>query len=330
MLELRAGEVVSTEESHVNKDLETNSIQVRLVNHSTDTLITAKPLNPNMRYVPVQGELVLLVKAPSDITKNAKKSYRYYYIDVININNSPNNQSLFRSGQITSQEPSNISKYDSASNGLTRSTVPDRESMGKTFESNTINPVQSFEGDYLIVGRQGQSIRLGSSIKPGGNYSESPKWNGKSGSPITIISNGKQTVPGQKFIVEDFNKDPSTLILTSDQIVDFKPSQTNFGVGVKPSSTFKGSQILGTADRIVLNSKTDNVIVSGKKSVNILTPDWATDMNELANIVEELIQHLADLTSGKATFATGVGPTGPATNSPQLSQLLVKMKRMKQ
>ena len=54
------------------------------------------------------------------------------------------------------------------------------------------------------------------------------------------------------------------------------------------------------------------------------------DMDKMFTILEGLIQQLADLTSGTATFATGVGPTGPATNVAQVQQLLTELKQMAQ
>ena len=54
------------------------------------------------------------------------------------------------------------------------------------------------------------------------------------------------------------------------------------------------------------------------------------DMDKMFTILEGLIQQLADLTAGTATFATGVGPTGPATNVAQVQQLLTELKQMAQ
>ncbi len=62
---------------------------------------------------------------------------------------------------------------------------------------------------------------------------------------------------------------------------------------------------------------------------NVSTNGWNVDMQTLFDIIEELISQLNNLTSGAAVFATGVGPTGPATNATQLASLLSKISAMK-
>tara|TARA_B100000035_G_scaffold315483_1_gene336924 strand:- start:9543 stop:10730 length:1188 start_codon:yes stop_codon:yes gene_type:complete len=64
-------------------------------------------------------------------------------------------------------------------------------------------------------------------------------------------------------------------------------------------------------------------------TVSVGTSGWSVDMETFFDIVEETIKRLSDLASGAATFATGVGPTGPATNVAELQQLLQKIKNMR-
>ncbi len=56
----------------------------------------------------------------------------------------------------------------------------------------------------------------------------------------------------------------------------------------------------------------------------------AMEMDKMFTILEGLIQQVADLTAGTATFATGVGPTGPATNVADVKKLLTDLKKMAQ
>jgi predicted RNA methylase len=53
-------------------------------------------------------------------------------------------------------------------------------------------------------------------------------------------------------------------------------------------------------------------------------------MDKMFTLLESLVQQLADLTAGTATFATGVGPTGPATNVADVQKLLTDLKLMAQ
>ena len=70
--------------------------------------------------------------------------------------------------------------------------------------------------------------------------------------------------------------------------------------------------------------------MSAKKTVSMATPNWAMNMNELFNLIEDLMTELVALTSGKATFATGVGPTGKSTNERKIKEIFDKLKKMKQ
>jgi len=54
------------------------------------------------------------------------------------------------------------------------------------------------------------------------------------------------------------------------------------------------------------------------------------EMDKFFTLVEELASELADLTSAKATYSTGVGPTGPATNAGKVAKILSDIKGMKQ
>jgi hypothetical protein len=80
----------------------------------------------------------------------------------------------------------------------------------------------------------------------------------------------------------------------------------------------------------VFNSKQDEILLSGKKTVGIATPGWAMDMNKMFDILEGMLSELAALTSAQATFATGVGPSGPSTNAQAVQELLGSLRNMKQ
>ena len=81
-----------------------------------------------------------------------------------------------------------------------------------------------FEGDMILEGRFGNSIRFGSSNPRGKNeWSE----NDSEGEPITIISNGQGST--EYTPLEDINNDASSIYLTSNHnIQNFKISSNNF------------------------------------------------------------------------------------------------------
>ena len=84
----------------------------------------------------------------------------------------------------------------------------------------------------------------------------------------------------------------------------------------------------GTIDSSDFSINAEN-LVAETSTFNVSTNGWNVDMQTLFDIIEELINQLNNLTSGAAVFATGVGPTGPATNATQLASLLSKISAMK-
>ena len=162
----------------------------------------AKPYFNFITYTPLVTEIVDLVKAPSNNHYNAlggtHTSIEYFYYPPINIwNNS--------SGNPLPSEP-DIQLSDGE--------LPLGEYTNEDKVMKTKNMVP-FEGDMILEGRFGNSIRFGSSNPRGkNNWSE----NESEGEPITIISNG-QTSQGSA-AVEDINGDASSIYLTSNQNIN--------------------------------------------------------------------------------------------------------------
>jgi hypothetical protein len=134
--------------------------------------------------------------------------------------------------------------------------------------------MQPYEGDILVEGRFGNSIRLGSSIK-GGDYSIQPKYSGVNGEPIIILSNGKQ-YKKNSYIVEDIVSDASSIYLTSTQTIPTltlgdKNSPNSLSCFLPNESQFAKSQFIGTADRVILKAKTDIVVIDSPRAIILNT-----------------------------------------------------------
>ena len=118
--------------------------------------------------------------------------------------------------------------------------------------------------------------------------------------------------------------------MTSKQKVSLKPSN-GFSLGVIPVGQYSNPQLILNSDRVVINSKSDSVLISGDKSVNISTTNWKADMDiifsQLEAITDALIQLAPQLTS--AVGASAVGPVPIATLSaagPQLASTAAQIK----
>ena len=210
-----------------------------------DTCDIAKPLFSNINFFPLLGELIYILDLPSPAAQISSNSNQKYYIP-INIWN------------------------EVQSNPLTVSSV---SPLGKTFiESPNVRNLLNFEGDHIIQGRKGNSIRLGSTVR---SASDSNEWStiGTEGNPITIISNGHNYNKDQDFYIEKINEEASSLYLTYNQNIPFK---VNTKDPINPLTLpivnyYQKSQAILTADRIVLNSKKDEVMLFANTNIELST-----------------------------------------------------------
>lgn len=180
----------------------------------------AKPYNNNITYHPLKTEIIELVKAPSNnhYAKfgGSSTNAEYYYHPPINIWNNSSFNAL----------PSETD-FKNSNETLLLGSYTDETSL------SLINNLLPFEGDMILEGRFGNSIRFGSSNPQGKN-----NWsnNDSNGEPITIISNGQSSGDTP---LEDINNDPSSIYLTSNQNIDnFNIASKNFtslNVGFKES-----------------------------------------------------------------------------------------------
>lgn len=206
----------------------------------------AKPFYDNIQNYPLLGELILLIDAPSPSSQITNSSSQKYYIGTVNLWN--NNQ------------------QNSPSNNV----------LGKTFiEQPSIRKLISFEGDRIFYGRKGNSLRFSSTIK---NLSNINEWSnvGEDGDPITIISNGHiiKDINSLKPNIEEINKEESSIYLTSTQQIPLSPDKNNnlnpFTKPLLPNKYFS-SQIILNSNRIVLNSKKDDILLFAKTNIEFNT-----------------------------------------------------------
>ena len=307
----------------------THSIKVRLAPNNQETI--AYPLNANIKRVPIIGESVIILQGTLAEGSPTKSLARTYYIDVISIQQNIHHNALPAVAGAPSTQTGDDYSSTSAGNPNSEGTSKDvdlaKENPGFV-ERADVSSLQPFLGDLLIEGRFGHSLRFGYS-PDGADTTKDPSWNSSTPEdPITILSNGRKSAGSyNKFIIENVDEDLSSIWLTSSQKVKLTASNKLPG-DVDAQSKFDKPSIILNSNRVVLNSKTDWVVLSGAKSVALATPTWAMDMDKLFTIIEGLIQQVADLTSAKATFATGVGPTGPATNVADVTKLLTDLKKM--
>jgi hypothetical protein len=165
---------------------------------------------------------------------------------------------------------------DRVTDGSTEINLNSSNPSQNTFvEKSNIHPLMPFMGDSLLEGRHGQSLRFGSTAKSKSEKKNNWSDSGENGDPITILRNGqpsKVSDEGWIPITENIKNDLSSIYLTSHQQLPFSIANENFYSTNNPPTTpsqYISPQIILNSNRIVLNAKSDSVLISGQTSVYI-------------------------------------------------------------
>jgi hypothetical protein len=311
---------------NVNLFTGTKQGQITFSFGESDPLSKATPLLPHLNCYPVEGEMVIIIDA-SEIRNGglANKGPNYvngtnafFYLSPLNLWSNP------------------------SLNGID----PPPSTFPTSKTTSTPQP-QSCPGDIILKGRFSNNIRLGNTSNVvGNNWSQ----DGSDGDPITIISNG------QKLPIEDIKNDLSSIYLTSYQkIANFSLANENFNSYKTPPekpTEYKQPQIILNSDRVILNAKTDEVLISGEKSiglssnksVNIESKETIIDGNVLlgskdakesallGDTTQELLTKLTtevrNLSLALQTVPFAVGPVA-SMSTPILENILSDMSKIK-
>ena len=266
-----------------------------------DKLILARPSNINMKQIPLVGEFVLIYKTFNQQATSDQWREGWYYVSSIDIQSSINSNML-----------------PGLSDGARQEDI-DETKPGKTFNQKAVSPLQPYEGDFLLEGRWGNSIRFGNTIStsyPDGYYYKAPTWFTPGGQntnnilqsdPMIILSNGRINKQSREFVVEDAEQDASSLYLTSTQQLDTLTLSKDLTIH---NTSFAGSQFVGVADRVVLRAKRDVVVIDSEEGIVLNTPNDIYIVGEDASetlshglVLQQILQLLVQ--------AIGAGATGP-------------------
>jgi hypothetical protein len=268
-------------------------------NNNTINIENVKPAFPNIKQIPIIGENVLVFRGYDFTTSPDARTHQWYYFPPVGIGSGINSNVL----------PINSHTFTPDVNFVQRS-----------------SPIlQPYRGDILLAGRYGNSLRLSSTI-PTTDYDVQPNWTGKTVTdPIIILSNTTYTNTDRKYVVENIEQDVSSLYLTSTQTVPIVLSNNLESY----TSAFNGSQLIATADRIILRAKTDIAILDSKEGIILNTDgdvligsDAASEPIPHGNVLVEILQELIS-----AIGAGSTSPGGPCTPNgvAQLQNALTKL-----
>ena len=266
------------------------AIFYELVNQSgTATYFNyALPYDSQSRTYPLINEIVLLFSLPNQQMGNNTANFSYFYLKPLGIWNHPHHDAY--PNLINEKIPAKQSNdYTTTDNGIVRRVTdgstdinlnsPVNPSQNTFVEKTNIHPLMPFMGDFIIEGRNGQSLRFGSTSKSQSEKKNNWSTSGENGDPITLLRNGQPKDLDDRGwipVTEDIKKDLSSIYLTSTQKIPFSLSNENFISYTTPPTTpssFNSPQIILNSDRVIINAKSDSVLISGQKSIGLSSND---------------------------------------------------------
>jgi hypothetical protein len=263
------------------------AIYFEFVNQSgTGTNVNyALPYDSQLKTYPLVNEIVLLISLPNKNMGKQTSSESYFYLKPLGIWNHPHHDAYpnifdeVAKKRLKNNNPTIlIPPVNDGIDNTIELNSPTNISQNTFVEKENIKPLIPFMGDSLMEGRYGQSIRFGSTAKSLSQYRNNWSESGDNGDPILIIRNGQpeklKDDRGWIPITEDLNKDLSSIYLTSYQKIPFSIANEDFFAYEKNNtpekpSVFTSPQIILNSNRVVLNAKTDSILISGQKSVGL-------------------------------------------------------------
>ncbi len=281
----------------------------------------AKPANMNIKHVPLIGELVLIYKTFNVNAKYHQPIDHWYYVSLVAI----------QSSVVDNRIPGVISGLNADSR--------DSQLPGKSFKTKDklISPLQLFEGDIMLEGRSGNSIRFSSTIDvsklPKKYYLNQPTWTGDVDSdPIIILANGRKNIKDNEFVIENLEQDNSSLYLTSTQKLTKLKINNTLKLGTPSEKEYSKSQLIGIADRIVLSAKKDVVVIDAKTGIELLSENVNVGIGDMEAMVQStaletiLNKILMILSSG---HVDGAGSISVPIAAPLIAECHAAMAKLK-
>jgi hypothetical protein len=288
-----------------------------------DFLKDCKPMNPNLMTYPIVGEIVYV----SQLSK--LESGNRFYFSPFNFSGSPSQNLKPDISILGHDKESMFNSYlaDEWDHKLVVNTGEDKHKTGYYHEPKSYPRLMAEEGDVIIEGRFGNSIRLGSDRETNLQGLDGSKMTLHTGLQKETLYKGS-SVPPEK---EEFERDQSctiTLGSMTKQIIPkaFTPQVNNF-------DKYSMSEIFMNSNQIILNSKNNgnigilssgNISIGARGETVIESPDSGNiklggqDATEPGVLGEELKKVLDILLKGeiqKNTVLIGVNTAAAAVKT---------------
>lgn len=186
----------------------------------------AYPLDRSIMRYPLPGEEVLIVRAYGDSSgvkdKVTMVPMSFYIFSFSAAHNVTSNSHPFIKSEQKSKIKSLASSKDEASLRFDKKTVDINSYKTIDNKIKAYKQLQPYEGDFILQGRFGNSIRFGStSPKTKTPWADQPTSPGVSGDGIMVLRVDRDytTKSEDMFVKEDVDRDDSTIMLCTSQKV---------------------------------------------------------------------------------------------------------------
>jgi hypothetical protein len=242
------------------------TIRVRILEYTQtidhESLPWADPLDRTICEIPLIGELVLLHKVRGKFFYSKRVSFTHRIQEDVwlgtpsRLNRRANNKAR-----------DTISRLDENSTKFIE--------FGKYFTPDSrVRQLQHFEGDLMLQGRMGHSIRFGSSKMD-------PDTDGLAPNLILRTGQGKNVEDDFTSIdtifgatLEDIDRDASSIWLTANQVVPLTPATVSAGSWARSyaglaTDTIGGALIVANSDKLILNSKNTDITLFAREHIHL-------------------------------------------------------------
>tara|TARA_R110000868_G_scaffold92791_9_gene257397 strand:+ start:2913 stop:4523 length:1611 start_codon:yes stop_codon:yes gene_type:complete len=201
---------------------EPGKIRVRLIGVSKeesekDINIFAYPADANIVKYPLPGEIVFILQGIQNQVAKNKFVTAYYYIASVTSNQSITfNSDPYMGTTVPAKEAANIFTPEYEHRFEKKLTSPQSLILPGGSGVKEKSPLRPYEGDFILQGRFGSSIRFGSTSANRSDNQWSDKG-GAPGNPLTIVTANR--TKGSDLITEDVNKNDSTVYICTSQTI---------------------------------------------------------------------------------------------------------------
>jgi hypothetical protein len=255
------------------------SVQFRYIKSNmyrdVTTLNWAFPEDANLSEYPLLNEVIIVKSALN----------RLYYSQKLNITNTPVAQPLFG----LNEELSPPDRPEARAGALQSSVANPKkvrgveQKVGKYFNIlPNMSRLRHDEGDIIMEGRSGHSIRFGAAWKANSLF----KAGETDQSPNILIRVGPRPAPtAAPLSQENINTDASSIWVVADQNVPLDLATAKATVHLKSISNYPaqltGAQIVINSDRIILNSKRNKILGFAQDGIHWTSAtDYSVDVEK--------------------------------------------------